>query len=108
MGQWHAGIVPRDNSSGNRAQHGSVGRNGNAHRRRVVVEVDWAYQHPPWVGDLPKIRQKRLCQEMINIARMVQQRRCGRYKILINSGMTKSRAWSRRQIFNIACPQLWR
>lgn len=46
----HAGIVPREYSSGNRVQRGGITKTGNAHLRRVVVESAWAYQHRPWVG----------------------------------------------------------
>jgi transposase len=87
----HAGIVPREYSSGNRVQRGGITKTGNAHLRRVVVEAAWAYQHKPWVGAGLKKRQEGLNQEVIDISWKAQQRLCGRYKKLVNSGKNKPR-----------------
>src|SRR5688572_9592008 len=43
----YSGLVPREYSSGNRVQRGSISKTGNAHLRRVLVETAWTYQHGP-------------------------------------------------------------
>lgn len=85
----HAGVVPREYSSGNRVQRGGITKTGNAHLRRVVVEAAWAYQHRPWVGGFLKKRQAGLSQEVIDIAWKAQQRLCKRYQKLSNAGKNK-------------------
>jgi transposase len=81
----HAGVVPREYSSGNRVQRGGITKTGNAHLRGVVVEAAWAYQHRPWVGGFLKKRQAGLSQEVIDIAWKAQQRLCKRYQKLSNA-----------------------
>ena len=53
----HAGMVPREHSSGSKVKRGGITKTGNAHSRRVIVEAAWAYQHRPWVGGFLKKRQ---------------------------------------------------
>ena len=46
----YGGIVPSEDSSGERLRRGNITKTGNAHLRRVVVEAAWAYRHRPAMG----------------------------------------------------------
>jgi transposase len=85
----HAGMVPREHSSGSKVKRGGITKTGNAHLRRVIVEAAWAYQHRPWVGGFLKKRQAGLSQEVIDIGWKAQQRLCKRYQKLSNAGKNK-------------------
>jgi transposase len=41
----YAGIASRQHSSGERIRRGAISKTGNAHLRRIVVEVAWKAQH---------------------------------------------------------------
>ncbi len=46
----YSGLVPSEDSSGERKRRGAITKTGNAHLRRVIVEAAWAYQFRPWLG----------------------------------------------------------
>ena len=48
----YCGVVPSEDSSGERTQTRSITKTGNAHLRRIVVEAAWSYRRPPaiWSG----------------------------------------------------------
>lgn len=50
------GLVPRENSSGERVSRGSITKAGNAHVRRVLCEAAWNYRNP---GTGAAIKQRR-------------------------------------------------
>jgi transposase len=54
----YSGAVPSENSSGKRVQRGSITKAGNAHLRRIVVEVAWSY-HSGQVSTLACASDKR-------------------------------------------------
>ena len=48
----YVGLVAREASSGTRTWRGGITKTGNAHVRRIVGEVAWAYRHRPAVAQV--------------------------------------------------------
>ena len=48
------GLVPGEDSSGEKHRRGRITKMGNALVRRVLVEASWHYQHRPGVGRAPR------------------------------------------------------
>ena len=46
----YLGLVPGEDSSGEKHRRGRITRTGNALVRRLLVETAWHYQHRPSVG----------------------------------------------------------
>jgi transposase len=46
----YVGLVPGEDSSGEKQRRGRITRTGNALVRRLLVETAWHYQHRPGVG----------------------------------------------------------
>src|SRR5512145_2384330 len=86
----YAGMVSSEYSSGNRIQRGGITKTGNSHRRRVIVEAAWAYQHKPWIGGWLAKRQQGLDEETKAVAWKAQWRLCTRYKKLAARGKNKN------------------
>ena len=74
------GLVPREDSSGERRKRGGLTMTGNRLVRRMLIQAAWAYHHPPRVG--PAIRRRRLGQpaEVLAIAVRAEQRLAHRYR----------------------------
>ncbi|RPJ41507.1 MAG: IS110 family transposase [Candidatus Latescibacterota bacterium] len=51
------GLVPREHSSGETKQRGSITRAGNSHARRLLVEAAWHHRHRPAIS-LPLRRRR--------------------------------------------------
>lgn len=85
----YSGLVPSEDSSGERKRRGAITKTGNAHLRRVIVEAAWAYQFRPRLGrDLLK-RQVGLSEEVKEIAWKAQHRLHARYRKLLAQGKNK-------------------
>jgi len=85
----YSGLVPSEDSSGNRIKRGAITKTGNAHLRRVIVEAAWAYQFRPWVGGYLAKRQKDLDAEIVEIGWKAQHRLHSRYQKLLAAGKNK-------------------
>jgi transposase len=44
------GLVPSENSTGDKHRRGAITKAGNTHARRVLVEASWHYRHRPGVS----------------------------------------------------------
>jgi len=75
----YSGIVPSEDSSGERKQRGSITKSGNSHLRRIAVEAAWSYRLPPGVGPALRKRQEGVPQEIKEIAWKAQHRLHKRY-----------------------------
>lgn len=51
------GLVPKEDSSGDRRRLGSITKAGNAHCRHILLQAAWSYRHRPGVGAALKRRQ---------------------------------------------------
>jgi transposase len=75
----YSGIVPSEDSSGERTQRGSITKTGNAHLRRIAVEAAWSYRLRPCVGPALRKRQEGAAEEIKEIAWKAQHRLYKRY-----------------------------
>jgi len=75
----YSGIVPSEESSGERTQRGSITKTGNAHLRRIAVEAAWSYRLRPCVGPALRKRQEGVAEEIKEIAWKAQHRLHKRY-----------------------------
>jgi transposase len=85
----YSGMVPSENSSGERTRRGSITKTGNAHLRRVIVEAAWAYQFRPRLGGYLLKRQVGLSEEVKEIAWKAQHRLHARYRKFLAKGKNK-------------------
>jgi transposase len=76
------GLVPGEDSSGEKQRRGRITRTGNALVRRLLVETAWHYQHRPSVGAALTRRRKGQPGRVIAIADKAQQRLCRRFRRL--------------------------
>jgi transposase len=70
----YVGLVPSENSSGERRRQGSITKSGSQHARRLLVEAAWHYRHPPRLGTRLKARQVDQPAAVVAIAWTAQQR----------------------------------
>jgi transposase len=54
----YVGLVPSEESSGDRERRGSITKAGNSHCRHILVQGAWHYQHRPAVGAKLRKRQQ--------------------------------------------------
>lgn len=78
----YLGLVPSEDSSGDRHRRGRITKTGNTLVRRVLVEASWHYQHRPGVGPSLAARRKGQPARVIAIADKAQQRLCRRFRRL--------------------------
>jgi transposase len=78
----YLGLVPGEDSSGEKHRRGRITRSGNALVRRLLVETAWHYQHRPSVGIALTRRRKGQPARVIGIADKAQQRLCRRFRKL--------------------------
>lgn len=82
----YLGLVPGEDSSGDRQRRGPITRTGNALVRRLLVETAWQYQHRPGVGVTLARRRRGQPGHVIAIADKAQQRLCRRFSRLAARG----------------------
>ena len=78
----YLGLVPGEDSSGEKQRRGRITRTGNTLVRRLLVETAWHYQHRPSVGVALVKRRKGQPSRVIAIADKAQQRLCRRFRRL--------------------------
>jgi transposase len=78
----YVGLVPGEDSSGEKQRRGRITRTGNALVRRLLVETAWHYQHRPHIGPALTRRRKGQPGHVIAIADKAQQRLCRRFRRL--------------------------
>jgi transposase len=78
----YLGLVPREDSSGDRVRLGSITKAGNSHCRHALVQAAWSYRHRPQVGVELKRRQQEQPPGVITHAWKAQQRLHQRYNHL--------------------------
>jgi transposase len=77
------GLVPSEDSSGEKHRRGRITKRGNALVRRILVEASWHYQHRPGVGRALKVRRTGLPARVIAIPDKAQQRLCRRFRRML-------------------------
>lgn len=82
----YLGLVPSENSSGDRTRHGSITKAGNTHARRILVEASWHYRHPPRLGAALARRSQGQPPRILAHAWKAQLRLHRRYRHLVGHG----------------------
>jgi transposase len=78
----YLGLVPSEDSSGQRRRQGAITKAGNAPARRALVEVAHLYRHPARVSAVIGRRQATCPAPAIDIAWAAQLPLCARFKRL--------------------------
>jgi transposase len=78
----YLGLVPGEDSTGEKHRRGRITRTGNTLVRRLLVEAAWHYQHRPGVGVALARRRTGQPARVIAIADKAQQRLCRRFRKL--------------------------
>ena len=78
----YLGLIPREDSSGDRQRLGSITKAGNSHCRHVLVQAAWSYRHRPQTSVDLKRRQEGQPPAVIGHAWKAQQRLHARYNHL--------------------------
>lgn len=82
----YLGLVPSQNSTGDRVQRGGITKAGNGRARRVLIEGAWTDRFPARVGVVLQERQEGLPDDVRVIAWKAQVRLCRRYRKLMARG----------------------
>jgi len=82
----YLGLVPGEDSSGDKRRQGAITKAGNSHVRRVLIETAWHYRHQPKVS--VKLHKRRIGQpsRIISQADRAHQRLNRKYRRLKNRG----------------------
>jgi transposase len=80
----YLGLVPSEDSSGEKHRRGRITKTGNTLVRRLLVETAWHYQHRPSIGVALARRRKGQPGRVIAIADKAQQRLCRRFRRLMD------------------------
>jgi transposase len=80
------GLIPSEDSSGERRRQGSITKAGNTHARRALVEGAWAYRYPAKVSRHLQLRLENQPKAVQDISWKAQVRLCQRYRRLIARG----------------------
>lgn len=87
----YLGLVPSENSSGERRAQGAITKSGNHFARRALIEAAWAYQHPARVTPIIARRQTGLPKAARDIAWKAQLRLCPRFRKLCARRLNKNK-----------------
>ena len=82
----YLGLVPSENSTGDRRRLAGITKCGNTHARRVLIEAAKAYRHPAKVSEAIQARQQQLPKPIQDIGWQAQLRLCKRYRRLRAKG----------------------
>ena len=78
----YVGLIPSENSSGERRRQGALTKAGNSSVRRALVEAAWAYRYTAKVSGLIARRQADVPQVALDIGWKAQLRLCARFRKL--------------------------
>ncbi len=78
----YLGLVPGEDSTGEKHRRGRITRTGNTLVRRLLVETAWHYQHRPGIGVALRRRRQGQPGRVIAIADKAQHRLCRRFRRL--------------------------
>jgi transposase len=85
------GLVPSENSTGNRRRQGAITKTGNSSARRALVEAAWAYRYAARVSVGIARRQSGLPKPVTDLAWKAQLRLCSRYRRLSARGLNRNK-----------------
>jgi transposase len=82
----YLGLVPGEESTGDRVWRGGITKAGNHRARRILVECSWSYRHPPRVGKKKLSKVEATPPAVQEIAWKAQARLTARYRALSRRG----------------------
>ena len=82
----YLGLVPSEQSSGERIWRGGITKTGNGEARRMLIEAAWSYRYPPRVAKEKAEIIVRLPKIVRDIAWKAQLRLCRRFRTLSAAG----------------------
>jgi transposase len=82
----YLGLVPGEQSTGDRVWRGGITKAGNHRARRILVECSWSYRHPPRVGKKKLAKVEAASLAVQEIAWKAQARLTARYRALARRG----------------------
>lgn len=85
----YLGLMPSEDSSGERVKRGPITKAGNSHVRRMLVEAAWSYRLRARISRELLKRQTDLPQHICDISWKAQLRLCARYRHLWAKGKAK-------------------
>jgi transposase len=88
----YVGLVPSEDSTGQRRRQGSITRCGNGHLRRILVEAAWHYRHFPGMSKELRRRNKGVAVGVRRIAWEAQKRLNKRLYHFIQGGKSSQKA----------------
>jgi len=86
----YVGIVPSENSTGDKVKRGPITKTGNRRVRRMLVECAWSYQFPPRLSKDKQVKVDAVPQAVREIAWKAQSRLNQRYRALLRRGKLKN------------------
>jgi transposase len=78
----YLGLVPREDSTGDRVKRGGITKAGNGRARTALIEASWSYRHPPRVGREKLALVEAAPEAARRIAWKAQTRLTGRFRHL--------------------------
>lgn len=88
----YLGLVPSEQSSGERRKRGPITKTGNGHARRLLVEAAWHQRHAPRVGEALRRRRQGQPGWAVGVAERGQRRLHRRYRRLLEHGKPSTKA----------------
>jgi transposase len=88
----YLGMVPSEDSSGQRRHQGRITRTGNGHVRRILVEAGWNYRFRPRASKAIRQRRDKVSATVREIAEKAEERLCRRYQALVARGKESRKA----------------
>jgi transposase len=88
----YVGLVPSEDSSGERRRQGAITRCGNSHLRRILVEAAWHYRHAPSMSKELRRRNQGVAEGVRRIAWETQKRLNKRMYHLLHAGKCVQKA----------------
>jgi transposase len=82
----YVGLVPSEDSSGERERRGSITKSGNRHVRRLLVEASWHHRHRPALSAPLRARREGQPARVLAIADRAQERLAARYRRMTGVG----------------------
>lgn len=86
----YLGLVPTENSTGDKVRRGGITKAGNGRARRILVEAAWSYRYPPRVSRDKQPKVEAAPRRAREIAWKAQTRLCGRFRSLERKGKRRT------------------
>ena len=86
----YLGLVPSEDTTGDRVKRGHITKAGNGRARRILVEAAWAYRYPARVSREKQPKVAAAPRRVREIAWKAQTRLCRRFRSLERKGKLRT------------------